>query len=84
MKQAMLRDGYFFQALIYSVALHRYLKQRITNYDYDTHFGGVAYLFLRGLDGSTDSTGAQHGYYRWMPSKHTIIQLDEIFTEELI
>jgi len=84
MEEKMLEDGYFFQALIYSVALHRYLKQRIANYDFDTHFGGVAYLFLRGLDGATDNTGALRGYYRWTPAKSTVVQLDELFTEELV
>lgn len=84
MERSMLDSGYFFQALIYSLALHRYLKQRVASYDYDTHFGGVAYLFLRGLDGSVDDTGALRGYYRWMPNKQTILQLDAIFTEELV
>jgi len=84
MEEKMLEDGYFFQALIYSVALHRYLKQRIADYHFDTHFGGVAYLFLRGLDGATDETGALRGYYRWMPAKQTVLQLDELFTEELV
>jgi len=84
MEAKMLEDGYFFQALIYSVALHRYLKQRVINYDFDTHFGGVAYLFLRGLNGTVDSAGLLHGYFRWMPAKKTIMQLDEIFTEELV
>jgi exodeoxyribonuclease V beta subunit len=31
------------------VALHRYLAQRLPNYGYDRHFGGVYYLFLRGM-----------------------------------
>lgn len=31
-------------------ALHRYLRHRIADYDYDRHFGGVIYLFLRGVD----------------------------------
>lgn len=32
-------------------ALHRYLRHRLADYDYDRHFGGVIYLFLRGMDG---------------------------------
>ncbi len=84
MEEKMLEDSYFFQALIYSVALHRYLKQRIADYNFDTHFGGVAYLFLRGLDGAVDDAGALRGYYRWMPAKQTVLQLDELFTEELV
>lgn len=31
-------------------ALHRYLRHRIADYDYERHFGGVIYLFLRGVD----------------------------------
>lgn len=40
---------YDLQYLIYSVALHRFLTQRIANYDPQAHFGGVAYLYLRGM-----------------------------------
>jgi exodeoxyribonuclease V beta subunit len=40
---------YHLQALIYTLALHRFLRTRIKDYDYDTHFGGVFYLFLRGM-----------------------------------
>jgi len=46
---AMAREHYYLQYLIYTVALHRYLKQRLPSYDYETHFGGVYYLFLRGI-----------------------------------
>ncbi|MCK5917567.1 MAG: exodeoxyribonuclease V subunit beta, partial [Cocleimonas sp.] len=48
MLEAMAHSHYYLQYLIYSVALHRYLAQRIINYDYQTHFGGVYYLFIRG------------------------------------
>lgn len=40
---------YDLQYLIYTVALDRYLAGRISDYDYESHFGGVAYLFLRGM-----------------------------------
>ncbi len=40
---------YDIQYLLYTVALHRYLRQRLPGYDYETHFGGVFYLFLRGM-----------------------------------
>ena len=35
--------------LIYAIALHRHLARRLADYDYERHFGGVYYLFLRGL-----------------------------------
>jgi exodeoxyribonuclease V beta subunit len=82
MEEAMLRDGYFFQAMIYSVALQRYLRQRQPGYDFETHFGGVSYLFLRGLDGSVDANGNQRGNYFWKPPKALIDELDTLFTEK--
>lgn len=47
--QAMLDRRYDLQSLIYCVALHRYLEQRLPDYDYAHHFGGSYYLFLRGM-----------------------------------
>lgn len=47
--QPMLDHDYVLQYLIYSVALDRHLAQRIVDYDYEVHFGGAYYLFLRGL-----------------------------------
>jgi exodeoxyribonuclease V beta subunit len=45
----MARHHYFLQYHLYVVALHRYLALRLGDYDYDRHFGGVYYLFLRGM-----------------------------------
>ena len=45
----MIDHDYVLQYLIYAIALDRHLGQRLENYDYETHFGGVYYLFLRGL-----------------------------------
>jgi exodeoxyribonuclease V beta subunit len=47
--QAMLDRRYDLQALLYSVALHRYLDQRLSDYSYEQHFGGCYYLFLRAM-----------------------------------
>ena len=48
---AMEEHRYDVQYLIYSLALHRFLKQRLkARYDYARDFGGVIYLFLRGLN----------------------------------
>ncbi|MEW8349035.1 MAG: hypothetical protein AB2687_21405, partial [Candidatus Thiodiazotropha taylori] len=35
--------------VLYTLALHRYLRLRIPDYDYEKQFGGVFYLFLRGM-----------------------------------
>jgi len=45
----MQRHHYVLQYHLYSVAVHRYLERRLTGYDYERHFGGVLYLFVRGM-----------------------------------
>ena len=81
MATAMLKSGYYVQAMVYSVALHRYLRQRITDYSYEAHFGGVSYLFLRGIDGTRDEKGRLHGSYGWTPTEAVVRQLDEALSE---
>jgi exodeoxyribonuclease V beta subunit len=44
------RRHYYFQYQLYTAALDRYLRLRLPGYRYDQHFGGVYYLFLRGID----------------------------------
>ncbi len=46
---AMREHNYGLQYWIYTVVLHRYLQARLPDYDYETHFGGVRYLFVRGM-----------------------------------
>lgn len=46
---------YNLQYLIYTVALHRYLTRRVTDYNYESHFGGVYYLFIRGMRSESSS-----------------------------
>ena len=48
---AMMAAHYPLQALLYCVALHRFLRWRQPGYDPETHLGGVLYLFLRGMCG---------------------------------
>ena len=45
----MAAAHYPLQALLYSVALHRYLRWRLAGYGAEQHFGGVLYLFVRGM-----------------------------------
>ena len=53
MLDAMAREHYYLQYLIYTVAVHRYLRTRVPGYGYERHFGGVFYLFLRGMAAGT-------------------------------
>jgi len=54
LEAAMRAHHYPLQGLIYSLALHRYLAQRLSDYDPATHFGGVFYLFTRGMQPGSD------------------------------
>jgi len=54
---AMTTHSYWLQASIYQVALHRYLKLRLPNYDISTHLGAVEYAFLRGMSPKHDTRG---------------------------
>ncbi len=74
-KQAMYQHHYHLQYLIYTLALHRYLKQRLPGYQYEQHIGGVYYLFIRGM--SPEHAGK--GIYFDRPDRAVIQQLDELF-----
>src|SRR3546814_21181514 len=51
----MAHSEYDLQALIYSLALHRWLRFRLGDgYDYARDFGGVRYVFCRGLDATRE------------------------------
>ncbi|HEY2801674.1 MAG TPA: exodeoxyribonuclease V subunit beta [Chthoniobacterales bacterium] len=53
----MQRNFYTLQLCLYSVALHRYLRLRKPGYDFDRHFGGAFYIFLRGIDPARPQNG---------------------------
>ncbi|MDM8541865.1 exodeoxyribonuclease V subunit beta [Desulfococcaceae bacterium HSG9] len=57
LNQNMLDHYYNLQYHLYVVALHRYLERSLPGYDYKTHFGGVYYLFLRGIDPKHHGSG---------------------------
>ncbi len=54
------RFHYDLQYLVYTAALHRWLKARSRDYDCEQHLGGVFYLFLRGMEGKR---GGDNGIY---------------------
>jgi len=74
MKQKILDSRYDLQYVIYLLALHRLLKSRLPDYDYDTHVGGAVYLFLRG----SDAPGA--GAFAERPGRELIEELDRLFS----
>lgn len=73
---AMAEHYYFLQYTIYTVALHRYLKQNLKDYNYDTHFGGAYYIFLRGV---SDNSRSGTGVFFDKPKFELIDNLDKVF-----
>ncbi|RVU83787.1 exodeoxyribonuclease V subunit beta [Leucothrix sargassi] len=79
MQAAMHEHNYGLQYFIYSVVLHHYLKQRLPNYSYDEHFGGVRYLFLRGMD----ETVPMNGVFVDKPTLEIIERLSDVLAGEV-
>lgn len=74
MTEAMISNLYILQYHIYTIALNQYLKLRLPNYDYKKHFGGVFYIFLRGID---LEFGEDYGLFKDKPSLRLINELTE-------
>jgi exodeoxyribonuclease V beta subunit len=79
LRKAMNQNFYMLQYLIYTVALHRYLSLRKPDYCYEKHFGGVYYIFLRGVD---PDKGMEFGIYRDRPSEVFVSRLCETLISE--
>ncbi|HSE69873.1 MAG TPA: UvrD-helicase domain-containing protein, partial [Nocardioidaceae bacterium] len=76
-----MRDAHYpLQALLYSVALHRYLRWRQPGYDPAVHLGGVLYLFLRGMCGPDTPVvdGVPCGVFSWAPPAALVRDLSDL------
>lgn len=73
-QQAMTAHNYHLQYCIYTVALTKFLRSKLPDFDYDTHMGGVVYLFVRGMR-AQETTGV----YTNCLSKEDVAVLEEIF-----
>ncbi|MCW9096734.1 MAG: hypothetical protein OQJ93_05035, partial [Ignavibacteriaceae bacterium] len=68
----MSRDFYILQYHLYVIALHQYLQLRIPKFSYERHFGGVFYIFIRGVD---PEKGPEFGIYKDIPDKTLVDEL---------
>lgn len=81
--RAMARHGYQLQALFYALALHRHLQQRLPQYRHERHFGGVLYLFVRGVRPAwTLADGSSAGVHRQRPSLQALQALSALLHGE--
>jgi len=78
---AMAEHHYPLQALLYSVALHRYLRWRIPGYVPAEHLGGAAYLFVRGMAGASTPVvdGNPHWVFSWRVAPALVADLSVLF-----
>jgi exodeoxyribonuclease V beta subunit len=76
---AMEHSNYPLQAALYLVALHRYLRLRLPDYDPARHLGGAAYLFVRGMRPGVATAPGQpaDGVCWWQPPGAAIVALSD-------
>jgi exodeoxyribonuclease V beta subunit len=76
----MRRAHYGLQALLYTAALHRYLRWRVKGYDAERDLAGVLYLFVRGMTGpeTPDADGQAYGVFAWRPPGRLVEALSDV------
>ena len=77
LEREMIERFYVVQYHLYAVALHLYLSRRLPGYQFHVHFGGVFYLFLRGLDPARPEFGVLPD----RPSRERVEQLTRLLAE---
>jgi exodeoxyribonuclease V beta subunit len=81
----MRRAHYPLQAILYMVALHRYLRWRLPGYDAEKHLGGAVYLFVRGMAGpdAPRVEGRTCGVFSWRPPPELVVGLSDLLAGTL-
>jgi len=69
----MHRSHYGLQALLYTAALHRYLRWRLPGYRPERHLAGVLYLFVRGM-----ARDSEAGVFAWRPPGPLVQALSDL------
>jgi exodeoxyribonuclease V beta subunit len=72
LRKAMEAHFYVLQSRLYGVALHQYLTLRLPDYQYESHFGGIYYLFIRGMD---PAWGPAYGVHADRPDRRFMERL---------
>lgn len=71
--EEMRRAHYALQGLLYTVALHRYLRWRVDGYSPDRDLAGFFYLFVRGMPGA--------GVFSWKAPEGLVAALSDLLDE---
>ncbi|HEY9130496.1 MAG TPA: exodeoxyribonuclease V subunit beta [Dyella sp.] len=78
MRRSVLEERYDLQYALYTLALHRQLRARLPGYRYDTHVGGVMYLYLRGIEDD------RYGVHRERLPFALVDALDRLFSGDRV
>ena len=82
LQSAMAEHSYHLQYLLYALALDRYLRRRVPGYRADAHFGGVLYLFVRGVRPDwVNPDGTPAGVFHHRPVPAALARLDALFSD---
>ena len=74
MTAAMLRHNYYLQYHLYTLAADLFLRRRVADYDYERDFGGVFYVFLRGVDARAPA----QAIFQARPARETVAALHNL------
>ena len=73
MSNAILEEYYFLQYYLYALALDKYLSVNLKDYSYKSNFGGIYYLFVRGINSSNSN-----GVFFDLPDEEIMQKLDKL------
>ncbi len=83
MSNFIFKNGYYIQYLFYTIAINKFLKIKLNNYNYINNFGGIYYIFLRGLLLNSNNNSIT-GIYFIKPNVNLINILDNFFNKKKI
>jgi len=75
LEKAMTNNNYHLQYYIYTIAAKRFFEDRLPQFDYEKHFGGIYYLFIRGM-----RNGQSNGIFFTKPDRGKLLLLEKILT----
>lgn len=78
LNEAMNDNNYHLQYFIYTLATKKYLESRLPHFDYERDFGGVIYLFLRGMRSNLNT-----GIFTCKPRLEQVQQLENILMQNV-
>jgi len=82
LRHAMFDHDYNLQALLYTVALHRFLQVSLPGYEYEQHIGGAWYLFIRGMHPAQTDEDSSAGVLHVVPPQELVMKLDALFGQQ--